>query len=77
MNDRGIAEISYNEGAPSEVATFEELAELQQVVKHGPDWNTIHQIVVTLNRSSVAAQITAALDRSSPADAPGPSCAGG
>ncbi|MGY4287742.1 hypothetical protein ACVWXO_006962 [Bradyrhizobium sp. LM2.7] len=52
MTYRWMAEIQYNNGEPPEVATFEELAELHDIVELGPDWNTIEQIV-TLNRPSV------------------------
>jgi predicted glycosyltransferase len=49
-----MAEITYDGGAPSRVVTFEELAELHDIIEYGPDWNCIDQIVVTLNRPSVA-----------------------
>lgn len=32
------------------VQEIEELEELQSIVEHGPDWNTIVEIKVTLNR---------------------------
>ena len=50
MTHRWKAEINYNNGEPPEVVAFEELAELHDIVELGPDWNTIDQIVVTLNR---------------------------
>jgi hypothetical protein len=54
MTYRWMAEVHYNNGEPPEVVTFEELAELHDIVELGPDWNTIDQIVVTLNRPSAA-----------------------
>jgi hypothetical protein len=53
MAYRWMAEIHYNNGEPPEVVAFEELVELHDIVELGPDWNTIDQIVVTLNRPSV------------------------
>jgi len=53
MTYRWMAEIHYNNGEPLEVVAFEELVELHNIVELGPDWNTIDQIVVTLNRPSV------------------------
>ncbi|WP_156041786.1 hypothetical protein [Bradyrhizobium sp. URHD0069] len=54
MTYRWMAEIHYNNGEPPGVVAFEELAELHDIVELGPDWNAIDQIVVTLNRPSVA-----------------------
>jgi hypothetical protein len=53
MIKRWMAEISYNDDKPTDVVAFEELFELQDIVERGPNWNTIEQIVVTLNLSSV------------------------
>jgi hypothetical protein len=53
MTYRWMAEIHYNNGEPPKVVAFEELAELHDIVELGSDWNTIFQIVVTLNRPSV------------------------
>jgi hypothetical protein len=50
MKYRWMAEIHYNNGDPLKAVAFEELAELHDIVELGPDWNTIDQIVVTLNR---------------------------
>jgi hypothetical protein len=54
MDHRWMAEISYTDDTPSTVVAFEELRELHLIVEFGPDWNLIDQIVVTLNRPSVA-----------------------
>ena len=53
MTVRWMAEISYRDGTPTAVIAFEELFELHDIVEHGPNWNTIERIVVTLNLSSV------------------------
>ena len=53
MTYRWMAEIHHNNGEPPKVVAFEELAELHDIIELGPDWNTIFQIVVTLNRPSV------------------------
>jgi hypothetical protein len=52
--DRWMAEISYTDDRPSTEVAFEELGELHFIVEFGPNWNLIDQIVVTLNRPSVA-----------------------
>jgi hypothetical protein len=49
MPDRWMAEIRYLDGK-QETTTFEELEDLDEIVERGPDWNTIDQIVITLNR---------------------------
>jgi hypothetical protein len=41
MTYRWMAEVHYNNGEPPEVVTFEELAELHDIVELGPDWNTM------------------------------------
>jgi hypothetical protein len=50
-----MAEITYRDGTEPLVVTFEEIADLHDIVEDpfGPDWNLIEQIVVTLNLSSV------------------------
>lgn len=50
MTYRWKADIQNNNGEPPDVVAFEELAELQDIVELGPDWNTINQIVITLSR---------------------------
>jgi hypothetical protein len=49
MIKRWMAEITYRKPL---IQQFEELYELHDIVEHGPDWNEIDQIIVTLNRSS-------------------------
>ena len=44
-----MAEIKYQDGQQTTI-TFEELEDLDEIVERGPDWNTIDQIVITLNR---------------------------
>jgi hypothetical protein len=46
--DRWMAEIRYLDGNQQTI-TFEELEDLDEIVERGPDWNTIDQIVITLN----------------------------
>lgn len=50
MPDRSMAEITYLDGKPQNTITFEELEDLDEIVERGPDWNTIDEIVITLNR---------------------------
>jgi hypothetical protein len=47
-----MAEIFYRNGRDVEVVTFEEMAELHDIVEMGPNWNEIERIVVTLNLNS-------------------------
>ena len=49
---RWMAEITYRNGRKPLIEQFEELYQLHDIVEHGPDWNEIEQIIVTLNRSS-------------------------
>ena len=49
---RWMAEITYRNGRKPLLEQFEELHQLHDIVEHGPDWNEIEQIIVTLNRSS-------------------------
>ena len=51
--DRWMAEIIYLDGRETKLLVFEELEQLDEIVEHGPDWNTIDRIVITLNRPSV------------------------
>jgi hypothetical protein len=48
---RWMAEITYRNGRKPLLEQFEELHQLHDIVEHGPDWNEIEQIIVTLNRS--------------------------
>jgi hypothetical protein len=48
---RWMAEILYRDGK-IKVEAFEELYELHDIIEHGPDWNSIETITVTLNRWS-------------------------
>ncbi len=50
---RWMAEITYRHGREPSIVQFEEIAELHDIVELGPNWNTIEQIVITLNRPSV------------------------
>lgn len=53
---RWMAEIIYRaeiDRAPAIVA-FEELSVLHDIIERGPDWNEIDQIIVTLNRPTLA-----------------------
>jgi hypothetical protein len=50
--DRWMAEIIFRDGTKSVVA-IEELEDLDEIVECGPDWNTIDQIVITLNRPTL------------------------
>jgi hypothetical protein len=50
---RWMAEISYLTGRPTETVSFEEIADLDNIIELGPDWNEIDQIVVTLNRPTL------------------------
>jgi hypothetical protein len=52
MINRWMAEISYRNGMRPEIVQFEELYELHKIIEHGPDWNDIEQIVITLNLPS-------------------------
>jgi hypothetical protein len=47
MEHRWMAGIIYKNGT-KETVTFEELEELHDIVEHGPDWNLIKRIEVTL-----------------------------
>lgn len=50
--DRWMAEIRYID-RPSVTVTFQELEDLDHIVEAGPDWNTIEEIKVTLNRPTI------------------------
>lgn len=50
--DRWMAEITYNQGRPMQLATFEEIEDLDEIIESGPDWNEIEEIKITLNRPS-------------------------
>jgi hypothetical protein len=48
--DRWMAEVFYRDATPTLILKFEELEDLDEIIEHGPDWNTIDRIVITLNR---------------------------
>lgn len=54
---RWLVEIDYRlaHGVHTERTSVEELEQLQGLVEHGPDWNTLVQIRVTLNPARRAA----------------------
>jgi hypothetical protein len=52
MSARWMAEIYYRNGLSPQIVTFEELAELQEIVEFGPDWNDIEKIEIHLDRKS-------------------------
>lgn len=47
---RWMAEVFYRSGRAPAVHVFEEIEDLDELVEQGPDWHTIEQIVITLNR---------------------------
>jgi hypothetical protein len=47
-----MAEIYYRNGVSTQIVTFEELAERQEIVELGPDWNGLEKIEIHLNRPS-------------------------
>ena len=49
---RWMAEVSYTNGREMLLVTFEEIEHLDEIIEHGPDWNEIEHIIITLNRSS-------------------------
>ena len=51
--DRWMAEIIFRDGTRRTLA-IEELEDLDEIVEQGPDWNTIDQIVITLNRPTLS-----------------------
>ncbi|NEV75542.1 hypothetical protein DYI24_00405 [Rhodopseudomonas sp. BR0C11] len=46
-----MADINYV-GGETRIVVFEELEDLDEIVERGPDWNTIEEIVIRLNRPS-------------------------
>jgi len=58
-----MAEITYRDGTPTNVVTFEELHELHEIVELGPNWNDIEAIVITLNMSSREPRPEAQIDQ--------------
>jgi hypothetical protein len=48
-----MAEIIFRDGTRRTLA-IEELEDLDEIVEQGPDWNTIDQIVITLNRPTLS-----------------------
>jgi hypothetical protein len=51
-----MAEITYRDGTEPAIVEFEEICELHWIVELGPNWNTIENIIVTLNLSSAEPQ---------------------
>jgi hypothetical protein len=47
---RWMAEITYRTDRETDVVTFEEIADLHNIIEFGPDWHEIDQVVITLNR---------------------------
>lgn len=47
---RWRVEVSYKSDRKTLVKRIEEIAELHDLIEHGPDWREIDQIVVTLDR---------------------------
>ena len=54
---RWTARISYRSDHPTEVVLVEEIADLHDIVEHGPHWNKIDEIVITYNRSEEPGKI--------------------
>jgi hypothetical protein len=50
--DRWMAEIRFQDGTQVTVR-FEEIEDLDEIVEQGPDWHTIEQIIITLNRPAL------------------------
>lgn len=48
---RWKVETTYHD-RPVQMIYVEEIKELQAVVEHGPDWNLLDHITITLNRRS-------------------------
>ncbi len=48
--DRWMAEVFYRDATPTLILKFEEPEDLDEIIEHGPDWNTIDRSVITLNR---------------------------
>lgn len=49
---RAVATYRTENGPVDLIHSFEELAELEEKIENGPDWNTLEKIVVTLGRVS-------------------------
>jgi hypothetical protein len=49
-NDRWMVEVIYKDGKPPLIFTVGELEDMDERIELGPDWHTIEQIVITLNR---------------------------
>lgn len=60
--DRWMAEITYTTGRAVTVVKFEEIEDLDEIIEHGPNWEEIDQIVITLNKSAVALGTPEALE---------------
>lgn len=48
---RAVIEYAHRNGPVTIEPFFEDFAELQQIVQHGPDWNTLTRCTLTLNRA--------------------------
>jgi len=48
---RAVIEYGHENGPVTIEHFLEELGELQQIVEHGPDWNTFVRCTITLNRA--------------------------
>jgi hypothetical protein len=55
VNDRWMAEITYVTDRPMQLAVFEEIEDLDEIIERGPDWNEIEEIKITLNRPTALA----------------------
>lgn len=52
---RAVIEYGHGNGPIIIEHFLEELTELQQIIAHGPDWNTLIRCTVTLNRADEGA----------------------
>jgi hypothetical protein len=48
--DRWMVEVRFRDGASPWIFVVEELEQIDERIELGPDWRTIDQIVITLNR---------------------------
>ncbi len=60
FDDRWMVEVTYNDGRPQLIFTVSELEDIDERIERGPDWRTIEQIAVTLNRSVPSRQCVVA-----------------
>jgi hypothetical protein len=52
--DRWMVEVSYRDGSSPLIFVVEELEDIDERIELGPDWHTIEQIVITLNRPAIS-----------------------